>query len=262
MVAMILKCIERVGSPVQKGGSPPMESDVIKLLLPVLNSIRQYHRHEVVGMENIPDQGSALMVVNHSLATYDIGLLNAAVYEEKNRYMRSLADHLFYRVPYLSQVVEAIGAREGNRENAKDLLKQGEIVCVAPGGMREALRPSSQRYQLRWEKRRGFAQIAIETGSPIIIGVCPRADDLYQVYANPLTSWAYKKFKVPIFLARGVGLSPIPRPIKLVHFLSEPIYPPKMRPEPEAFKKQVIAFHRQLVKRAQLLIGEAIAYRS
>lgn len=238
-----------------------MDRDFMKILFPVLNSLRQYHRHEVVGMDHIPREGSALVVVNHSLATYDIALLNAAIYEERQRYMRSLADHFFYRLPYLAQLVEAIGAKEGNRENARELLAQGELVCVAPGGMREALRPSSQRYQLRWERRRGFAQIAIEAQSPVIIAVCPRADDLYQVYSNPLTSWMYQHFRIPVVLARGIGLSPLPRPVKLVHLLSEPISPPKARPEPEAFKKQVESFHRQLVKRAQLLIGEAIAYR-
>ncbi len=238
-----------------------MDSDVIKLLLPVLNSLRAYHRHEVVGLEHVPKTGGAVVEVNHSLATYDIGMLNAAIYQECHRYMRSMADHLFYRVPLLSQVVEAIGAKEGNRENAKEFLKQGEMVCVAPGGMREALRPSTQRYQLRWERRRGFAQIAIETQCPVLIAMCPRADDLYQVYSNPLTAWAYQKYRVPLFLARGLGLTPIPRPIKLVHFLSEPIHPPVAKTDPEAFKRQVDNFHRQLVRRAQTLIGEAIAYR-
>jgi 1-acyl-sn-glycerol-3-phosphate acyltransferase len=239
-----------------------MDGDVMKLLVPLLNSLRQYHRHQVVGMEHIPEEGPAVVVVNHSLATYDIGLLNAAIFEERKRFMRSLADHLFYRVPYLSQLVEAIGAKEGNRENAKELLAQGEMLCVAPGGMREALRPSTERYQLRWERRRGFAQIAIEAQVPVIIAVCPRADDLYQVYSSPLTSWAYRNFKVPLFLARGVGITPIPRPVKLIHHLSEPLYPPKPRAEPEAFKKQVEVFHRQIVTRAERLIGEAIAYRA
>jgi 1-acyl-sn-glycerol-3-phosphate acyltransferase len=152
-----------------------MDGEIIKLLLPVLNSLRHYHRHEVVGMEHVPKTGAALVVVNHSLATYDIGLLNAAIFHERTRYMRSMADHLFYRIPYLKEVVEAIGAKEGNRDNAKELLNQGEMVCVAPGGMREALRPSTQRYQLRWERRRGFAQISIETQAPVIIAMCPRA---------------------------------------------------------------------------------------
>ncbi len=238
-----------------------MDGEAMKILIPVLNSLRHYHRHQVIGMEHIPREGSALVVVNHSLATYDIALLNAAIFAERGRFMRSLADHLFYRVPYLAQLVEAIGAKEGNRHNARQLLEEGEMVCVAPGGMREALRPSSQRYQLRWEHRRGFAQIAIESQSPVIIGMCPRADDLYQVYASPLTSWAYNKFKIPLFLARGLGFTPIPRPVKLIHHLSEPLYPPKPRAEPAAFKKQVEVFHRQIIKRAEALIGESIAYR-
>ena len=111
--------------------------------------------------------------------------------------------------------------------NAKELLEKGELVAVAPGGMREALRPSSERYQILWEKRKGFARLAIKTGAPIVLAICPKADDLYEVYPSRLTKWAYQTFKVPVFLARGLGPSPIPRPVKLAHFVSKPIYPPK-----------------------------------
>ncbi|MEZ4743583.1 MAG: lysophospholipid acyltransferase family protein [Bdellovibrionota bacterium] len=234
------------------------DHNLIKKLLPLVKGLRHYHRHTVCGLNSIPEKGKVLLVVNHSLATYDIALLFHAIYQERGRLARALLDRLFYKIPYISEFMEATGGAIGNSNTAKKLLELGEIVAVAPGGMREALRPSSERYQIRWEKRTGFAKIAIETQTPVVIAVCPKADDMYEVYPNKLTKWAYQTFKIPVFLARGVGYTPIPRPVRLTHYLSEPIIPPQKRKDPEAFKKQVVAFHRKLETKAHKLIADAI----
>ena len=158
-------------------------------------------------------------------------------------------------------MMEYFGSIQGNQDNARNLLNEDNIVAVAPGGMREALRPSTERYQIRWDKRRGFVKLAIETGTPIVLAACPRADDLFEIYPTPITKWAYKTFKIPVFLARGLGFSPLPRPVKLVHYLSEPLIPPKPVSDPEAFKRQVARFHAKVCKRMEQLIGEAVAHR-
>lgn len=237
----------------------PNES--IKRLRPIVHFLRTYHRHEVVGLENIPSAGSALLVFNHSLATYDISLLFGAIWDKFHRVPRPLADRLFYRIPFLGELVDSTGAIEGTHENAKTLLEQGEMVAVAPGGMREALRPSSERYQILWERRKGFVKLALETQTPIILAVCPKADDIYDVYPSTLTAFAYRHFKIPLFLARGLGPTPIPRPVKLIHFVSEPILPPQPKKDPRARAQQVNQLHKKVIKHTQMLIGEAIAYR-
>lgn len=238
-----------------------IKQEYLDFVLPILKYLREYHQHEVVGMDNVPDNGRVLVAVNHSLATYDIALLNCAIYEEKGRIARPLADRLFFRIPYLGDITNQFGAVEGNQKNAETLLGHDELVTVAPGGMREALRPSSERYQILWERRTGFIKLAIKTQTPIIVATCPKADDLYDVYSSEFTKWAYKTLKVPLFFARGIALSPIPRPVKLTHFLSQPIVPPKASKDPEEFAHQVDQLHKKTIKRARLLIGEAIAYR-
>jgi hypothetical protein len=236
-----------------------MNESLYHFLGPILQKMRQYHHHHVVGMENLPDTGRVLLVVNHSLATYDIGLLFSAIHTEKNRIARPLADNLFFRMPYLGELVEAVGGKQGTPENAKKLLEEEHLVAVAPGGMYEALRPSYDRYQLRWDHRKGFVRLAIETQTPILLAVCPRADDIFEVYENKLTSWAYDTLRIPLFMARGVGPTLLPRPVPLIHFMSPLIPPPAYTPA--TLKQQVETFHKKLVKRAEALIGEAIAYR-
>jgi 1-acyl-sn-glycerol-3-phosphate acyltransferase len=212
-------------------------------------------------MEHLPKHGGALLVCNHSLATYDISLLLTAIYADLGRYTRPLIDRLFFKVPYLGEIMTFFGAVQGSPEAADKLLKSGELVTVAPGGMREALRPSSERYQIRWDRRFGFARLAMRANVPVILAACPRADDLYDVYPSHLTAWFYRTFRVPVFLARGIGPTPVPRPIKLVHYLSEPIMPPPWSDDEAEREPRVERFHAQLVERMHELIGEAIQHR-
>ena len=238
-----------------------IDRNLIKKLIPIVGGLRKYHRHGVLGLDAIPDRGKVLVVCTHSLATYEIALLMHAIYEATGRVARPLIDRLFYKIPYLGELLTATGGIEGSRNSARALLSSNEIVMVAPGGMKEALRPSTERYQIRWDQRQGFAQIAIETGTSVVLAVCPKADDMYEVYPNRVTKWAYQAFKIPVFLARGVGYTPIPRPVQLTHFLSELIVPPEPAASPAALRRQVALFHKQLISRAHELIADAVRYR-
>lgn len=238
-----------------------MNEELLLKIEPVVRKLQAYHRYEVKGIENVPESGPALLVCSHSLATYDIALLGGKIYHVYHRILRSLVDHTFFKFPLLGEIMEATGAVEGNRDAARDLLMEGNLVSVAPGGMLESLRTSDERYQIRWDNRKGFAKVAIDTQVPIILAACPRADDIYTVYDSPVTKWAYELFKFPVFIARGLGPTPIPRPVKLVHFLSEPILPPKKAATEAGQKRQLTVFHKKLVGRMEELIGEAVAYR-
>jgi len=232
-------------------------------VLGFVNSLRRYHKHEVVGINNIPKSGRCLIAVNHSLATYDIVLLAAAIFTERDRIANSLADKLFYKIPYLGEIIESLGARKGTRENAVKLLEEESLVFVAPGGMRESLRPSSERYQILWDKRKGFIELAIKTQTPIVLGACPKADDIYEVFSNPITAMMYRRFKIPIFVAKGIGPTPIPKPVRLTHYISKPIAPPAYSadmPE-EELKILVKKFHRRIIKKMNDTMAKAVRHR-
>ncbi len=234
--------------------------ELVKKILPLLQAARRYHRHEVVGMEHLPKAGRALIVVNHSLATYDIALLMTAIYEDMGRMARPLVDRLFFKIPYLGDLMKLFGAAQGSPETAERLLNDDEIVTVAPGGMREALRPSRDRYQILWDRRLGFIRLAMKTRAPVILAACPKADDLYEIYPSHLTSWFYQTFRVPIFFARGVGPTPLPRPVKLVHYLSESLLPPAWTDDAEALEARAAKFHDQVVQRMHDLMGDALEH--
>lgn len=233
-----------------------MDEEFALRLLPLINVMRSYHRHEAHGLDHVPKRGPAIIACNHSLATYDMALLMGAIYYHNGRIARSLIDRAFYVIPGLGEMMERLGGIIGSQENASSLLNNGDIISLAPGGMRESLRPSTERYQIIWNSRRGFARLSLETGAPILLAACPRADDIYKVYANPLTKIIYQKLRLPFFFARGIGPTAIPRPVKLQHFLSEPIYPPKIAQDPAQIKKQLYNYHQKLMTKMNQMIAE------
>lgn len=170
-----------------------------------------------------------------------------------------MADRLFFRIPGIGGLFSTMGFVEGTRERALELLQQGEVLGVLPGGMRDALRSSQQRYTFDWSGRMGFVWLSLTSGAPIVLAACPRADDIFEVAENPLTSLAYQKLRLPMPIFRGRGLTPVPRPVRLWHVLSEPISPP-VAPD-QVTERDVQAHHQRLCRRMTALMQEALEYR-
>lgn len=229
---------------------PHIDAGTANCLWTVVRGLRRYHRYRAVGLDSIPREGPALVVVHHSLVTYDLLLLAASIFEHTGRAPRALADRLIFKTPLLNELARKMGVVMGEPHIGRALLDQGEVVMVAPGGMREALRPSSQRYQISWDRRFGFAKLALETGTSVIPCACPAADDVYCVYDNPLTALAYERLRIPLPVVRGLGPTLLPRPEALTHFVGSPIVPPAYHGN----KREVAAFQKQVAGRVEELL--------
>jgi len=226
----------------------------IERFRPWMEALARYHRHEVIGLHHVPAHGRALLVVNHSLATYDGALLGLAIHDATGRLPMGLGDNLIFRTPGLRRVASRVGIVPARPETGERLLEDERLVAVAPGGMREALRPSHERYRVRWARRKGFVRLALRLQTPVILAACPAADDLYTVYEAVWTKLAYKHLKVPLPLVRGLGPTAIPRPVKLTHYIAPPLVPPPLY-EPR-LEGQVDALHARFVATMQALLRE------
>jgi 1-acyl-sn-glycerol-3-phosphate acyltransferase len=212
------------------------------------------HQHRACGVENIP-AGPCLLVVNHSLATYDIGLLMLAVWDMHHRLPRSLGDKRLFHLPWAARAAQYMGAQVASPTAGEELLADGRIVLVAPGGMKEAIRPSDERYRLRWADRKGFVRLALSAQVPIVLAACPRADDLYRVYRSGLTDAIYDLIHLPVPLFKGRGWSLLPDPVQLVHLVDEPIVPPDVGPDDQ---DALHTFHAHVVERMEALMERAL----
>lgn len=211
--------------------------------------LASYHNHKMVGEENIPLEGPCLFALNHSLATYDIGIFQYKVYKKTGIYPRGFADNAFFKVPFVGKVAGKSGAIPGKHNVGEYLLgEKKDFIMVAPGGMREGLRPKNEKYQIKWDTRKGFVKLAIKTQSPIVLAACPAADDLYQVADSKITKLVYNKLRLPMPFVKGRGKGLLPKKIDLVHYISKPLLPPKVDvSNKEEFDKAVDEWHSAII---------------
>lgn len=216
-----------------------------------------YHEYEVVGLENIPRTGGALLAFHHSLATYDSFLLGVPILDRLGRIFRGLADRLVFRTPGVAYAFRSAGFVEGTRHATLQMLAQGELIGLAPGGMRESLRGSHAKYTFDWQGRRGFVRTSLLSGTPIVLAACPRADDLFTVRDSTLTRWIYERARVPTPVFYGRWGLPVPRRLKLWHLLSEPIWP-DVAPD-QVSDDDIAGHHERVVARMTRLMADSLA---
>lgn len=58
-------------------------------------------------------------------------------------------------------MLEAFEVTPGSLESCVSLLKEGHVLAISPGGVREALF-SDHNYEVIWGSRAGFAKVAVE----------------------------------------------------------------------------------------------------
>lgn len=230
---------------------------LLEKLAPFAEGLKQYHHYKVYNIHHIPENGRAMILVNHSVATYDILLLGYEIIDKLGRLPRGLADRNFYKNPHITEVMEKLGIYEANPTNAQKVLEDNELLMLAPGGTQEAIRSSNEKYQIKWDNRTGFAKLAIRTQTPIILAACPSADNLYTVKSSPITKWAYKLFRFPLPFVQGIGSTILPRPIQLTHYIHAPIYPPKFEGG-ELSEEMVKDFHNLVVKAMNELMEQSM----
>jgi 1-acyl-sn-glycerol-3-phosphate acyltransferase len=149
-----------------------------------LSAIAGYFHATLHGGEHIPRSGGALIVSNHALFALDAAVLGALLIRDFHRHPRFLGDRNLWKIPGLRELITAIGALPGEPHAAEELLRRGELVIVYPGGVDDSLKLSSQRYELQWKSRAGFARVAMAAGVPIIPVVGYGIDEMYTVLAR------------------------------------------------------------------------------
>lgn len=127
-----------------------------------------WHRAELIGAERLPAQGAAVLVSNHGRLDFDVFILLRLILRQRGRFVRALADRMWFGLPFFRGVVPRIGAVEGTRANARARLDAGDLVLTYPGGVREIMASRFGVEHTLWRDRTGFARVALEAGVPII----------------------------------------------------------------------------------------------
>lgn len=148
----------------------------------------------------------------------------------------------------LKLLLEVTGVMPGTREECLSALKNGHLVSISPGGVREALF-SDESYQLMWGNRKGFAQVALDAKVPIIPMYTQNVREGYRMFKERrFFRQLYETTRLPFTPPYG-GL-----PVKFRTYIGEPIpYDPNITTD-ELVEKTKTAV-QALIKKHQTIPG-------
>lgn len=199
-------------------------------MLRLLEPLRRLIKPKVYGIDAVPME-RALLVGNHNLLSIDAPLICAELWA-RGRMVRSLGDHVHFKIPGWRDVMMRYGVVEGTRAVTSELMRRGDLVMVFPGGGREVYKRKNEQYKLVWKNRLGFARLAIQHGYPIVPFASVGAEhgmDILLDADNPLLApvrlLTEKLLGTPDTppIIRGVGLTPVPRPERQYYWFGTPI---------------------------------------
>lgn len=215
---------------------PTIDRSAVAAAYKVLKAtVINYHRAESSGVENVPADGGALLVGNHSggAIAMDVPVIAVAFWDHfgLDRKFHTLAHDVITKGP-LAPLLRPFGFVNASREGAAAALAAGGVTVVFPGGDKDAYRPWYQANKIDFFGRTGYVRTALEADVPIVPVVSIGGHEALLVIARGDTIAKYNPFgKVirgdiaPLTLGMlGLGFVQPPLPSKIVTRFLEPIH--------------------------------------
>jgi 1-acyl-sn-glycerol-3-phosphate acyltransferase len=230
---------------------------LLKAVRPLVRALARFHPSRVEGIRHVPRSGPAILVGNHGLLGYESPFFFERVLEEAGRLPMGLADKWFFRVPGLREMLVRLGGAYGSAANGLRLLRRGELVVCYPGGAREVLKHSADRYRCLWERSVGFVRLSILTGAPIIPFAAAGVDDTFHIVKHWKGSGEFlmgdRKYDLPLVWGEN---GPLPKPVPFWFRFGEPIEPPSGASAKDI--PTVLDLHRRVWARTQRMVDELV----
>jgi 1-acyl-sn-glycerol-3-phosphate acyltransferase len=158
----------------QQRRTDPFRRDptLLREIVPLLKALNSYFATEVRGWENLPAHGPFLIVGNHSggAESNDFWFFLETWLERRgaDAPLYGLGYDVLFAYPGVGPLLRRIGIIPANHANAGRALARGAAVVVFPGGDHEVFRPWSKRNRIDFGGRKGFIELAISTGVPVV----------------------------------------------------------------------------------------------
>jgi 1-acyl-sn-glycerol-3-phosphate acyltransferase len=242
----------------------------VSLVEPALNFYYRYwFRVETEGIENVPSEGGALLVSNHSGALPpDAPMVMQAIRNEhpRPRPLYMLGEHWFKGYPGVGMLANKLGLVAAHRDNAQRLLyDEGRLAIVFPEGQKGSRKLFWQRYRLRRFGRGGFVRTAIRARVPIVPIALVGGEEAMPIFAHlrfmqrvsgliyfPLNH-AFPHFG----LAAALMYLPAKFKIRFLEPLDMSAYPPEMAEDPA----EIQAIAERIRTRIQLELDQMLGER-
>lgn len=248
-----------------------MDRELIEVVRPFLAFMyRTWWRVTPEGLENVPAEGRALLVANHSgVLPWDGAMIAMAVAEDhpaqNERVVRNLHLHWFSTLPFIAPTLAALGQVPGLPENAVRLLENDELVCVFPEGLKGVGKLFKDRYRLARFGRGGFVQAAIRAQAPIVPVAVVGAEEIYPMLANaePVAKiLGMPYFPITPFFPWLGPLGVIPLPTHWTITFCEPLRTDQYDPADADDPLTVLGLSEMVRERIQATIDAKLAERT
>jgi 1-acyl-sn-glycerol-3-phosphate acyltransferase len=189
------------------------------LALAVAKPVHRYwFRACSYGVENVPAQGPAILVANHSgTLPFDAAMLWTDLILRRHRVPRPVADYFVPALPFIGTFFSRIGMVGGSAGNLRVLLEAGELLLIFPEGVPGIAKPFRERYQLR-PFRVGHAELAIRHQAPVVpVGVVGAEEQMPQLASLRVPGLPFGIPHLP------VPLAPLPLPVRYHLHYGEPL---------------------------------------
>ncbi|WP_230423412.1 lysophospholipid acyltransferase family protein [Prauserella cavernicola] len=208
------------------------------LVLPPLRLLyEKWFRVSTHGVQNLPVDGGALLVANHSgVLPIDSVMTAFAVHDRLGRHLRMLGADLVFKTPLLGTLARRSGQTLACGPDAERLLSDGQLVGVWPEGFKGVGKSFSDRYKLQRFGRGGFVSAALRTGVPIVPVSIVGAEEIYPKIGDlkPLARLlGLPYFPITPFFPLLGPLGAVPLPTKWHIEFGEPISTDGFAPEAE-----------------------------
>ena len=169
----VARRVERLEIPFGHAGVDRygVEKKTLTRFLSVLSWFyRHYFRVRAHGVSNIPAQGRAMLVGNHSggIAVDGAMVIASCLLElDPPRLAQGMVEKFLARVPFAATWTARCGQLTGLPEHAVRLLEDDRLLMVFPEGARGTAKLYTERHSLV-EFGTGFVRLALETKTPIV----------------------------------------------------------------------------------------------
>lgn len=218
--------LKKIDIPFNEQGIDPygISRNHLKVLYPAAKWIyRNYFKVKTIGIENVPDQGRAMLVGNHSGGLPVDGtmvVISMILDHDPPRFAIGMVDKFAQRMPVVSSLTNRTGQVTGLREQAERLLNDERLLMIFPEGTAGVGKLYKDRYNLV-HFTNGFMRLALKTNTPIIpfafIGGEEAIPTVY--HANMLG----RLLGAPYFPVTPYIL-PLPLPVSCQIYYGEPMY--------------------------------------
>jgi 1-acyl-sn-glycerol-3-phosphate acyltransferase len=251
--------------------------DFRQYLRPIFENYFRVDYHGVKDLEGTP----SLFVGNHNgIFSVEI-LMMLEIWARELQFkfpgIFGLTHDMVFNHAVLKHIVPKIGCIPANPDIAKEAFKHGHSLLVYPGGEFETFRPLSEKSEVQFSGRKGFARLALEADVPIIpvanVGgheqslVLYRDEEIakmrdfkkkFRVSAIPITPFGipfipglFSKYTEKFAFYSMIAFSSFPMPAKMDFYFEKPIKLTEEEKHKKTFDQQVDLLNQKVLDSLQ-----------